>query len=142
MTKYNRMIYREINREKGIYKFTFTGRHIYCYLHAISETSAYLDIINKIIIHYTNKELVEKYKEQLTNHNNREEIIMAIDNMLTGKQIIYMEQILPENLRGSGKLRWFNHLYLDQSSTNIMPPIPIEEHDVLANNNSHLYGIC
>jgi hypothetical protein len=121
------MIYREINREKGIYKFTFTGRHIYCYLHAIAETSAYLDIINKIIIHYTNKELIEEYKEKLTNHNKIEEILLGINHMLTGKQITYMEQILPENLRGSGKLKWFNHLYLDQTSTNIMPPIPIED---------------
>jgi hypothetical protein len=136
------MIYREINREKSIYKFTFTGRHIYCYLHAIAETTAYLDIINKIIINYTNKELVEEYKDQLTNHDKREEIIIAIDNMLSGKQIIYMEQILPENLRGSGKLRWFNHLYLDQTSTNIMPPISIEENDVILNNNLHSYGVC
>ena len=72
------MIYQEINREKGIYKFTFTGRHIYCYLHAISETSAYLDIINKIIINYTNKVLVEEYKEQLTNHDKQDEIQLAI----------------------------------------------------------------
>jgi hypothetical protein len=136
------MIYREINREKSIYKFTFTGRHIYCYLHAISETSAYLDIINKIIIHYTNKELAEEYKEQLTNHDKFEEIIIAIDNMLTGNKVIYMEQILPEKLYGSGKLKWFNHLYLDQTSTNIMPPIPIEEHDVVLNNNLHSYSIC
>jgi hypothetical protein len=124
------MIYREINREKGIYKFTFTGRHIYCYIHAISETSVYLDIINKIIIHYTNKELVEEYKEQLTNHNKLEEILVAINNMLTEKPLIYMEQILPENPRGSGKLKWFNHLYLDQDSSNIMPPIPIKDINV------------
>lgn len=117
------MIYREINREKGIYKFTFTGRHIYCYLHAISETSAYLDIINKIIINYTNKELVEEYKEQLTNHNNLDEILLAIDHMLKGNPLIYMEQIMQSNTYISQKIKWFNHLYLDQSSTNIMPPI-------------------
>ena len=124
------MIYREINREKGIYKFTFTGRHIYCYIHAISETTAYLDIINKIIINYTNKELVEKYKEQPTNHKKQEDIILAIDYMLTGKQLIYMEQILLENPHGTGKLKWFNHLYLDQKSSNIMPPIPIKDINV------------
>ena len=121
------MIYREINRERGIYKFIFTGRHIYCYIHAISETTAYLDIINKIIIHYTNKELVEEYKEQLTNHNKQEEIFLAINNMLTGKQVIYMEQILPEKPYGTGKLKWFNNLYFDQKSYNIMPPIHVED---------------
>ena len=128
------MIYREINREKGIYKFTFTGRHIYCYIHAISETSAYLDIINKIIINYTNKELVEEYKQQLSNHNKQEEIFLAIDNMLTGKQVIYMEQILSETPHGTGKLKWFNHLYLDQGSSNIMPPIPIKDRDTNTDN--------
>jgi hypothetical protein len=129
------MIYQEINRERCLYKFTFTGRHIYCYLHAISETSAYLDIINKIIIHYTNKELVEEYKEQLTNHKKQDEIFLAIDNMLTGKPIIYVEQILPENPRGSGKLKWFNNLYLDQRSSNIMPPIPIKDIEDIKEKN-------
>jgi hypothetical protein len=132
------MIYREINKEKGIYKFTFTGRHIYCYLHAISETSAYLDIINKIIIHYTNKELVQKYKEELTNHKKLEEIFLAINNMLTGKPIIYMEQILLEKPYGTGKLKWFNNLYLDQRSSNIMPPIPIEDIDTDLKDNLNL----
>jgi hypothetical protein len=131
------MIYREINREKGIYKFTFTGRHVYCYIHAISETSVYLDIINKIIINYTNKELVEEYKEQLTNHEKLEEIFVAINNMLTGKPLIYMEQILPEKPYGSGKLKWFNNLYLDQGSSNIMPPIFVP--DVI---NDSLQSYC
>jgi hypothetical protein len=132
------MIYREINREKSIYKFIFTGRHIYCYIHAISETSAYLDIINKIIIHYTNKELVEEYKQQLTNHKKLEEIFLAINNMLTGKLIIYMEQILPEKPYGTGKLKWFNNLYLDQRSSNIMPPIPIKDIDTDLKENLEL----
>jgi hypothetical protein len=136
------MIYQEINRERCLYKFTFTGRHIYCYLHAISETSAYLDIINKIIIHYTNKELVEEYKEQLTNHKKQDEIFLAIDNMLTGKPIIYVEQILPENPRGSGKLKWFNNLYLDQRSSNIMPPIPIKDIEDIKEKNILALDCC
>ena len=136
------MIYQEINRERCLYKFTFTGRHIYCYLHAISETSAYLDIINKIIIHYTNKELVEEYKEQLINHKKQDEIFLAIDNMLTGKPIIYVEQILPENPRGSGKLKWFNNLYLDQRSSNIMPPIPIKDIEDIKEKNILALDCC
>ena len=129
------MIYQEINREKGIYKFTFTGRHIYCYLHAISETSAYLDIINKIIINYTNKVLVEEYKEQLTNHDKQDEILLAIENMLTGKPVIYMEQFVSGK---SKKISWFNHLYLDQKSSNIMPPICIEDPNADKNTNNIL----
>jgi len=129
------MIYQEIKREKGIYKFTFTGRHIYCYLHAIAETSAYLDIINKIIINYTNKELVEEYKHQLTNHKQKEEILMAIDNMLTGKPVIYMEQFVSGN---SKRISWFNNLYLDQRSSNIMPPIHIEDSNADKNTNNIL----
>ena len=133
------MIYREINREKGIYKFTFTGRHIYCYIHAISETTSYLDIINKIIINYSDKELVEEYKEQLTNHKKQEEILLAIDHMLTGKRLIYMEQILPENPHGTGKLKWFNNLYLDQRSSNIMPPIFVS--DLMNDSNLEINGL-
>ena len=52
---------------------------------------------------------------------------MEIDYMLTGKPLIYMEQILPENPHGTGKLKWFNNLYLDQRSSNIIPPIPIKD---------------
>jgi hypothetical protein len=136
------MIYREINREKSIYKFTFTGRHVYCYIHAISETSAYLDIINKIIINYTNKKLVEEYKEQLTNHKKQDEIFLAIDHMLTGKPLIYMEQILLEKPHGSGKLKWFNNLYLDQSSCNIMPPISIKDINVEVEEKDNLALDC
>ena len=129
------MIYQEINREKGIYKFTFTGRHIYCYLHAIVETSNYLDIINKIIINYTNKVLVEEYKEQLTNHDKQDEILLAIENMLTGKPVIYMEQFVSGK---SKKISWFNNLYLDQKSSNIMPPICIEDPNADKNTNNIL----
>ena len=123
------MIYQEINKEKLIYKFVFTGRHIYCYLHAIAETSEMLDIINKIIINYDNKEMIKQLKEQLTIHNKRDEIFLAIENMLTRKQVTYIEQIDQTKLHlyKKSKLTWFNNLYLDQNSSNIMPPIPILE---------------
>jgi hypothetical protein len=123
------MIYQEINKEKLIYKFVFTGRHIYCYLHAIAETSEMLAIINKIIINYDNKEMIKQLKEQLTIHNKRDEILLAIENMLTRKQVTYIEQIDQTKLHlyKKSKLTWFNNLYLDQNSSNIMPPIPILE---------------
>lgn len=123
------MIYQEINKEKLIYKFIFTGRHIYCYLHAIAETSETLAIINKIIINYDNKELIKQLEEQLTIHNKRDEIISAIENMLTRKPVIYTEQIDQTNLHlyKKSKLTWFNNLYLDQNSSNILPPILILE---------------
>jgi hypothetical protein len=123
------MIYQEINKEKLIYKFIFTGRHIYCYLHAIAETSETLDIINKIIINYDNKEMLKQLEEQLTIHNKRYEILLAIENMLTRKQVTYIEQIDETKLHlyKKSKLTWFNNLYLDQNSSNIMPPIQILE---------------
>ena len=123
------MIYQEINKEKLIYKFIFTGRHIYCYLHAIAETSETLAIINKIIINYDNKEMVKQLEEQLTIHNKRDEIMLAIENMLTRKQVTYTQQIDENKLHlyKKSKLAWFNNLYLDQNSSNIMPPIPILE---------------
>lgn len=123
------MIYQEINKERLIYKFIFTGRHIYCYLHAIAETSETLDIINKIIINYDNKELIKQLEQQLIIHNKRDEIISAIENMLTRKTVTYTEQIDQTKLHlyKKSKLTWFNNLYLDQNSSNIMPPIPILE---------------
>ena len=123
------MIYQEINKEKLIYKFIFTGRHIYCYLHAIAETSETLAIINKIIINYDNKELIKQLEEQLTIHNKRDEILSAIEKMLTRKQVTYVEQIDETKLHlyKKSKLTWFNNLYLDQNSSNIMPPIQILE---------------
>ena len=123
------MIYQEINKERLIYKFIFTGRHIYCYLHAIAETSETLAIINKIIINYDNKELIKQLEEQLAIHTKRDEILLAIENMLTRKQVTYTEQIDETKLHlyKKSKLSWFNNLYLDQNSSNIMPPIPILE---------------
>jgi hypothetical protein len=123
------MIYQEINKERLIYKFIFTGRHIYCYLHAIAETSETLNIINKIIINYNNKELIKQLEEHLIIHNKRDEIMLAIENMLTRKQVTYTEQIDETKLYlyKKSKLSWFNNLYLDQNSSNIMPPIQILE---------------
>jgi hypothetical protein len=123
------MIYQEINKERLIYKFIFTGRHIYCYLHAIAETSETLAIINKIIINYDNKELIKKLEEQLIIHTKRDEILLAIENMLTRKPVTYTEQIDEPKLHlyKKSKLTWFNNLYLDQNSSNIMPPIQILE---------------
>jgi hypothetical protein len=123
------MIYQEINKENLIYKFIFTGRHIYCYLHAIAETSEILAVINKIIVNYDNKELIKQLEEQLAIHTKRDEILLAIENMLTRKQVTYTEQIDENKLHlyKKSKLSWFNNLYLDQNSSNIMPPIPILE---------------
>ena len=123
------MIYQEINKERLIYKFIFTGRHIYCYLHAIAETSETLNIINKIIINYNNKELIKQLEEHLIIHNKRDEIMLAIENMLTRKPVTYTEQIDETKLHlyKKSKLTWFNNLYLDQNSSNIMPPIQILE---------------
>ena len=118
------MIYQEIIKANQIYKFTFTGRHIYCYIHANAETSYDLNIINKIIINYYNKVEIEKYKEQLQQHNKYEEIMLAIDNMMMNKPMIY-----EANNLSTRKLAWYNNLYMDQKSSNIMPPIIVPNSD-------------
>ena len=126
------MIFLELNKERRLYKFTFTGRHIYCYIHAISETTKDLKVVDQIIIHYNDKAKVEECKQQLTNHKNYTDLMTAIDNMIQGNCVVYTEQIEAGKLYGSGKLAWFNNLLLDQRSTNIMPPITIQDyHDNL-----------
>lgn len=130
------MIYRIINKEKGFYKYIFTGRHIYCYIHALAETTIALKIAIKIIISYDNDNDadVKIYKSHLSEHNNYEEIIKAIDNMMRRKPVIYTEQKEANVLYESKMLRWFNNLYLDQKSENIMPPIKILESELEPEN--------
>jgi hypothetical protein len=126
------MIFLEVNKQRRLYKFIFTGRHIYCYIHAISETTKDLKIVDQIIVNYSDQVKVEEYKQQLSNHKNYNDLITAIDNMIQGNYVVYTEQIESGKLYGSGKLTWFNNLYLDQKSTNIMPPITIQDyHDSL-----------
>ena len=128
------MIYRDINKEKGFYKYKFTGRHIYCYIHALAETTIALKIAIKIIISYDNKTDIKIYKLHLSEHNNYDEIIRAIDNMMNNKPHIYTEQKEINVLYESKMLSWFNHLYLDQKSENIMPPIKILEPELEPEN--------
>jgi hypothetical protein len=128
------MIYRNINKEKGIYKYIFTGRHIYCYIHALAETTNDLKTANKIIISYDNKTDVEIYKLHLSEHKNYNEIINAIDNMMARKSVIYTEQMEANELYETRNINWFNKLYLDQKSENIMPPIKILEVELEAEN--------
>ena len=124
------MIYQEIvNRENRLYKYIFTGRHIYCYIHALAETTIALKIAIKIIISYDNKTDVDLYKLQLSEHNNYDEIVTAIDNMMTSKPHTYVEQ-----LDATKYQKWFKTLYLDQSATNIMPPIKIVDPILDINN--------
>ena len=118
------MIYQEIIKDNQVYKFTFTDRHIYCFIHAIAETSDNLDIINKIIINYYNKVEIEKYKNQLLHHQKYDEIMSAIDNMMLKKPVIYNAINL-----STRKLAWYNTLYMDQKSSNIMPPIVVPNSD-------------
>ncbi len=128
------MIYRIINKEKGFYKYIFTGRHIYCYIHALAETTIALKIAIKIIISYDNDTDVKIYKLHLSEYNNCDEIIRAIDNMMNNKPHIYTEQKEANVLYESKMLTWFNHLFLDQKSENIMPPIKILEPELEPEN--------
>jgi hypothetical protein len=121
------MIFLQSNKERRLYKFIFTGRHIYCYIHAMSETSKDLKIVDQIIINYNDQSKVEEYKQLLINHKNYTELTTAVDNMIKGNCVVFTEQIETGKLYGSGKLAWFNNLYLDQKSTNIMPPITIQD---------------
>ena len=120
-------IYDEINKP---YTYTFTGRHIYEYIHYFSETST-LNKVKLLLINYSNEETRKTYENDILECKNGILIIDSVNKMMKGDKVIYIEKvenILAENAR----LKWFNSLFLNQYGVNIKPPINIPDPDKIS----------
>jgi hypothetical protein len=124
------MIYKIFDEHTLTYTYTFTGRHIYEYIHYFAETST-LNKIKLLLINYSNEETRKAYENDIIECKNGEILIDSINQMMKGEQVIYnekVENIIEENAR----LKWFNGLFLNQYGVNIKPPINIPDPDKIA----------
>ena len=119
------MIYK-VSIEDKINKYTFTGRHIYCYIHLLAETNETMKLINQIILYYNNSYYLEAVQTLFSKgHKNHNEIIAAIDKMMNREEVIYIEPISITSEKSS----LINKLYVEQSEKEKqqVPPIAILE---------------
>jgi hypothetical protein len=121
------MIYKIYDEKTQTYTYTFTGRHIYEYIHYFAKTST-LQKIKQLLIEYSNEEMRKSYESEILEGINGALLIDSINKMMNGKQVIYIEtveNIIAENAR----LKWFNSLFLNQYGVNIKAPIDIPDPD-------------
>ena len=121
------MIYKIYDEKTQTYTYTFTGRHIYEYIHYFAKTST-LQKIKQLLIEYSNEEMRKAYESEILEGINGALLIDSINKMMNGKQVIYIEtveNIIAENAR----LKWFNSLFLNQYGVNIKAPIDIPDPD-------------
>ena len=121
------MIYKIYDEKTQTYTYTFTGRHIYEYIHYFAKTST-LQKIKQLLIEYSNEEMRKSYESEILEGINGALLIDSINKMMNGKQVIYIEKvenIIAENAR----LKWFNSLFLNQYGVNIKAPIDIPDPD-------------
>jgi hypothetical protein len=115
-------IYDEISKT---HTYTFTGRHIYTYIHYFAETST-LNKVKLLLINYSNEETRKTYENDILYCKNGDILMDAINKMMNGEKVIYIEKvenIIAENAR----LKWFNSLFLNQYGGQIRPPIDIPD---------------
>lgn len=124
------MIYKIFNEKTLTYMYTFTGRHIYEYIHYFAETST-LKKIKRLLIEYSNEEMRKTYENDILECKNGEILIDSINKMMSGEQVIYIEKV--ENMiEENARLKWFNSLFLNQYGVNIKAPINIPDPDKIA----------
>lgn len=119
------MIFKIFNEENQTYTYTFTGRHIYTYIHYFAETST-LNKIKQLLIHYSNNETRKTHENDIVECKNGILLMDAVNKMMNGDKVIYIEKvenIIAENAR----LKWFNSLFLNQYGGQIRPPIDIPD---------------
>ena len=115
------MIYR-VTIDDKINKYTFTGRHIYSYIHLLAETKETMNLINQIILYYNNSYYLEAVQKLLSRgHKNYNEIVSAIDKMMNREEVIYIEPITLSTEKSVKILQ----LYLEQGENENMPVPPV-----------------
>jgi hypothetical protein len=121
------MIYKIFDEHSLTYTYTFTGRHIYEYIHYFAETST-LNKIKLLLINYSNNETRKTYENEIIDCKNGEILIDSVNKMMKGDPVIYIEKI--ENIiEENSRLKWFNSLFLNQYGVNIKAPIDIPDPD-------------
>lgn len=121
------MIYKIFDEHSLTYTYTFTGRHIYEYIHYFAETST-LNKIKLLLINYSNNETRKIYENEIIDCKNGEILIDSVNKMMKGDPVIYIEKI--ENIiEENARLKWFNSLFLNQYGVNIKAPIDIPDPD-------------
>jgi hypothetical protein len=122
------MIHKDTNYDNNTITFTFTGRHIYCFIHYLSERKEVLEMIDKyLLVYHNNNDLKQIYKEEIINYKHGLEILSTIDKMMLQQEVVYIVKIDENSLRKHSTLNWFNGLYLNQEGKQLMPPINIVE---------------
>jgi len=119
------MIYR-VTIDDKINKYTFTGRHIYSYIHLLAEKKETMDMINQIILYYNNSYYLDAVQKLLSRgHKNYSEIVTAIDKMMNREEVIYIEPITLTTEKSAKILQ----MYLEQGETKntLIPPVTILE---------------
>jgi len=115
------MIYR-VTIDDKINKYTFTGRHIYSYIHLLGETKETMNLINQIILYYNNSYYLEAVQKLLSRgHKNYNEIVSAIDKMMNREEVIYIEPITLSTEKSVKILQ----LYLEQGENENIPVPPV-----------------
>ena len=119
------MITKTYDSNTNIYTFTFTGRHIYAYIHYLIDTSKQLSIVNELLNDYKDKCKLEIYYDMIKDCKNIVIIKHAIDAMMNRQKIIHNENC--QNSHSNMRLSWLNSLFLNQDGTQLRPSIEIEE---------------
>ena len=77
------MIYKIYDEKTQTYTYTFTGRHIYEYIHYFAKTST-LQKIKQLLIEYSNEEMRKSYESEILEGINGALLIDSINKMMNG----------------------------------------------------------
>ena len=108
--------------------YEFTGRHIYNFIHYLTESTEHLNEVNKIIKEYdTNINLVEhmiddKYSS-IKKYINFNTIMLSIDAIHSGKKVVFEDTSTLTNKQR----KWFEQMYANQEGYHLIPPVKVTD---------------
>lgn len=100
--------------------FIFTGKHIYWYIYSISETSSVLQIVNNIILNYSDIEKKKFFEEEILKSNNGSILLESIFQLMNQGSVIHSKSSFNTNI--SVSIKWLEGLYLNQLGKQLDPP--------------------
>lgn len=108
--------------------FTFTGRHIYWYIHSISESSSILKSVNELLDIYPDEEKRMVLETVILKHSNGNKIINAINEMMNDGSVSYIKSLDIKSLdikENNISIKWLEGLYLNQLGHQLDKPTNI-----------------